>query len=348
MATVVVTGATGFIGGHLARQLHGEGFDVRATGRDTAALAALQSDGIATQPSDLAVDPLDALLRDADVLIHAAALSSPWGRRDAFIAANVTATQRVLLAAQRAGVRRVIHLSSPSIYYRPVDQLDVPEAFSPPQRWITHYAESKWLSEQLVHDACADTPNLSAAILRPRAVFGDGDRAIFPRLIAAAARGRLPLVDGGRALIDVTHVDNVVQAVRRAIDAPLPTPVATFNISNGEPMRVRDLFDTLFGALAMDVRYVSLPRPLAMIAARLIETAARLHPRQPEPPVSRYTLGVLAYAQTLDISAARHVLGYAPTTRVREGITRFADAWRHAHAVGAHDHRAADAGGRER
>ncbi len=308
-----------------------------ATGRDFAALADLARDGLRTRRIDLVTDPLEAAMQGADAVVHSAALSSPWGRRDDFIAANVTATQRVLTAARAAGVRRVVHLSSPSIYYKPCDQFDVPEAFVPPARWITRYAESKWLSEQCVHAACAaDGPGgaregdraMTAAILRPRAVFGPGDRAIFPRLIRAARRGRVPLVDAGRALIDVTHVDNVVQAVLRALPAPLPSPVATFNISNGEPMTVRALFDTLFGALRMDVRYLPLPRGVAMPLAALVETIAAALPGRPEPPVSRYTLGVLAYAQTLDITAARTVLGYAPTTSVADGIAHFARAWR--------------------
>lgn len=325
--TVVVTGASGFIGGHVARRLHASGRAVLATGRDQAALAQLREAGMRTHAADLVADPLDALFDGADTLVHAAALSSPWGPRDAFIAANVTATERVLAAARRAGVRRVVHFSSPSLYFRMQDREHVPEAFEPPRRWITAYAESKWLGEERVRAACADGA-MQAAILRPRAVFGDGDRAIFPRLIAVARRGRFPLVNGGRARIDVTYVDNVVDATVLAIDAELPQAATAFNISNGEPMPVRTLLDALYAALGLDVRYVSLPRPAAMSLARLIETAARWHPRRPEPALTRYTLGVLAYSQTLDIGAARRVLGYAPRVGVREGIARFAQGWR--------------------
>ena len=168
---------------------------------------------------------------------------------------------------------------------------------------------------------------MSAVILRPRAVFGEGDRAIFPRLIARARKGLFPLVDGGNALIDVTHIDSLVQAVTRSVEADIANDACCFNITNGEPMRVRELLQHLFGSLRMPVRYARLPRPLAMSLAGLIEQVATVWPGHPEPVVSRYTLGVLSYSQTLDISAARNTLGFVPQMGVVAGIERFATWW---------------------
>ena len=324
---IVVTGATGFIGRHVAHRLQARGDAVLACGRDPFALQELQTRGLHIQRVDLETGSLQTLVADADAVIHCAALSSPWGSRQRFIDANVTATRRLLEAARRAGARRFVHLSSPSIYFAMADRLDIGEDFTPPRRWITPYAESKWLAEQCIH--AASDARLRSVILRPRAVFGPGDRAIFPRLIERARNGRFPLVDGGRAVIDVTHIDNVVQAVERALDHDMADPVDTFNISNGEPLPVKALLDTLFDAIGLQVRYVPLPRPLAMGAAALVEGVARLWPGRPEPPVSRYMLGVLAYSQTLDIRAARTRLGYAPTVDVRSGIRDFARHWMH-------------------
>lgn len=327
---IVVTGASGFIGGALVRRLRAEARAVRANGRDGSALAPLHALGADTLRADLAGDSLQPLFEGAHTLVHCAALSSPWGRRDDFIRANVTATRRTLEAAARAGVKRVVHLSSPSLYFRLRDQYDLDERFVPPRRWITAYAESKWLAEQEVRRICA-AHAMEAAILRPRAVFGPGDRAIFPRLIAVASRGRFPLVGGGRARIDVTHIDNLVDAMVLAMERPLPRPVRAFNISNGEPMAVAELLELLFGALGLRVRYLPLPRPAALALATACETIARLRPGQPEPRLTRYTLGVLAYSQTLDIGAAREVLGYTPALGVRDGILRFACEWSSPH-----------------
>ena len=327
---ILVTGASGFIGGHVARWLHAEGIPVLATGRNRTALAQLERDGIRCVDADLACDPLDPLLCGVKRIVHAAALSTPWGPRDAFIRANVTATERLLQAAARQGITHVVHLGSPSIYFRPQDQLQLDECFQPPTRWITHYAESKWLSEEVVRHACSASV-MTGVILRPRAVFGAGDAAIFPRIVQRAGKGRFPLVNGGRAIIDITAVENVVQAVWRALQSAPTDDVPALNISNGEPLPVKTILDRLFDALGMRVQYRNVPRGLGMALAGVLEGIAKALPGQPEPPVSRYTLGVLAYSQTLDIASARRHLGYQPTLGVLEGIDRFAQQWR-AHA----------------
>lgn len=327
---VLVTGATGFIGQHVANALLAKGDSIVATGRNHATLEMLRQRGMSIQAVDLVRDNLESLMSGVDAVVHCAALSSPWGKRNDFFEANVVATRRLLAAAARAGVTRVVHLSSPSIYHRDADQFDIPEAFSPPQAWITPYAETKWLAEMEVRSACQAGPQ--AAILRPRAVFGPGDRAIFPRLLALARKGRFPLLNGGQAMIDVTYIDNMVQAVNRALESVLPSQVMTFNISNAEPTSVRTLLDLLFEATQLNVRYLRMQRGTALRIASVVERVASLLPGRPEPPVTRYKLGVLAWSQTLDVNQARAVLGYAPDVGVADGIQRFAAWWKQ------HDH----------
>lgn len=322
MARILVTGASGFIGRHLALALQARGDDVVASGRDPARLAQLPA-GIDQRPADLVHDDLDALLHGCDRVLHSAAMSTPWGPATAFQAANVTATTRLLQAARRAGVRRFVHFGSPSIYFRFADQYNVGEDFTPPRRWITDYARSKWESELAVRDAAAQ--GLPSVVLRPRAVFGPGDQAILPRLLAVAAGGRFPLLHGGRAVIDITHVDNVVQAALACLRDDAASDGRAYNLTNGEPMAVRDLLQQLFAACALPVRLQPLPRRVAVALAGIVETVARLRPGQPEPRLTRYGVGVLGWSQTLDIQRARRELGYAPTVSIAEGLRRFAD-----------------------
>ena len=326
MARILVTGASGFIGSYIAKELHNAGHSVLATGRNVERLAALAALGISVQKNDLVADDLRSLVENRDVVVHCAALASPWGHRDVFWTANVVATERLLAECQPATVKRFVHVSSPSIYFRQCDQFNLTEAFDPPRQWINAYAETKWEAEQRVRAATA--AGLPSIILRPRAVFGEGDRTIFPRILAIAERGWFPLVGAGRAHIDVTYVGNFMQAVFACLKPEAPLDGRAFNITNGEPLPVRELLRRLFDALNLNVRMVPIPRRAALALGAAAEAIARRRAGQPEPRLSRYGVGILGFSQTLDITAARRQLGYTPNVSVDEGIARFARWWR--------------------
>jgi nucleoside-diphosphate-sugar epimerase len=298
---------------------------VLATGRRAAALAPLEAIGASTRTADLSTDTLDPIIHGCTAVVNCAALAAPWGGRDAFLRNNVQTTERLLLAAVAGGVTRFVHMSSPSIYSAFRDQVRVTEAFTPPQKWTSWYGETKWMSEQLVL-----TPRFSSlqpVVLRPRAVFGEGDRAIVPRIVAVARKGFFPLINGGAALIDATYVANVVSAVELALETSRENAGRAYNVTNGEPLAVRELLSRLFAALGMRVRFVPVPASVAYGVATLAEAIASLRSRAPEPRFTRYGIALLTHSLTLDITAAREQLGYQPKISVDEGLRRCADWW---------------------
>jgi nucleoside-diphosphate-sugar epimerase len=322
---LLVSGASGFIGSHVARHLAAVGHEVLAVGRDRARLAPAQRAGCRILTLDLAGDDLTDAARGQSAIIHCAARASPWGRPEQFQRDNVQATERLLAAAADAGtVRRFVHLSSPSIYFRFRDQRDLSEEFLPPERWPTHYAKTKWQSECSVRGFQA----LSPIILRPRAVFGPGDRAIVPRLIAVAERGFFPLPSGGSAWTDVTYIDNVVTAVAAALEAPASLGGRAFNITNDEPVQIRDLLARLFGTLGIRTRMLPMPRVVLMALAKGSESLSWHFRAGKEPRITLYGAGLLSFSQTLSIEAARRDLAYTPAISLDEGFRRFADWWR--------------------
>jgi nucleoside-diphosphate-sugar epimerase len=314
---VLVTGATGFLGGRLSRMLMAEGADVLATGRDRQPGAELAAAGARFVPADLSTTrghALAELFGPVDAVVHAAALSSAWGRREAFMAANVTATRNLRDFASAAGVKRLVLVSTPAVTFCFADRIGIREnePLPPP---VNAYAETKRIAEE---ETLADT-RLEAMVLRPRAIYGRGDKALLPRLVRAAKFGPLPLLRGGRAVVNLTHVDDSCRAILAALAAP-PGLRGVWNISCEEELPVRAIAESAAARSGVAVRWRSVPWPLAREAVRLSEWRALLTPGRPEPPITRYGLGLLAFSQTLDVSAAKRDLGFAAAIGFEEGL----------------------------
>ncbi|MEP6564856.1 MAG: NAD-dependent epimerase/dehydratase family protein, partial [Mesorhizobium sp.] len=157
---------------------------------------------------------------------------------------------------------------------------------------------------------------------RPRGIFGAGDRALLPRLLQAARRRPLPLFRDGQARIDLTHVDDVVDAILAALAAGGSAEGQIFNISGGEVLPVRRIADEACARAGFSARWRKMPLWPAMLAAGVMEAVALRLPGQPEPAVTRYGLGLFAYAQSLDISKASRMLGWAPKVSFEDGLDR--------------------------
>ncbi|WP_208347560.1 NAD-dependent epimerase/dehydratase family protein [Pseudaestuariivita rosea] len=313
--TVLVTGATGFLGGAVACRLHDLGQPVLATGRNMDALAGLQSMGLETMAADLAhsLDPNPNI----EAIVHSAALSSPWGHPRAFESANVTVTANLIDFARRSGVGRFVHISSASVYFRFQDQDQLPETtvLPPP---VNLYAKTKAQSEQLVLAA----PDIGPIILRPRGIYGVGDTALLPRLSQVAKKSRLPRFPGGMGATDITHVDDVVAATLAALDAPGSTHGEIFNISGGQCIGMDQIICAIARHHNIPVRWRTVPFGLALSAVRMIETAASVLPGRPEPPVTAYSLALMRYRQTMDITKAKTHLNWQPQVSFPEGFRR--------------------------
>lgn len=328
---VVVTGATGGLGRNAVEFLRCLGLQVRATGRDALAGGEIERLGTEFVPLDLAQAAPEAvaqLLRGADTLWHCAALSSPWGSARAFAAANVRATEMLARAAVAQGIARVVHISSPSVYFRFCHAHALPEsAVHAPGPFANHYARTKAESEQVLWGAIEAAQNRAthAVCLRPRGIFGPHDRLLMPRIraLVMAHNGVLPLPRGGETVLDVTYVANVVRAMWRAsVAAGLP-PRATYNITNGEPTQLAAVLRELFvSRLKLPLRIRALPYRVLDAAAAAMEAVATVTGR--EPVFTRYSVGALNFDMTLDLTRSRGELGYEPAVGLDEGISRTA------------------------
>lgn len=316
---ILITGAAGFLGGRLTKYLAAhEGFSVRATSRRTHRTEELQQAGAEFWP--FGATPLTLLMRGVDAVVHCAALSSPWGRYDAFYQANVALTERLLVAAQEAGVQRFVNISTPSLYNDYRDVVGARESDPLPEP-INHYAATKRMAElrvQAAHGAAMKTLSI-----RPRALIGAEDVVIFPRVMRAYDLGRLRIIGSGDNMVDFTAVHNLCRAIELALRAPAEAYGRTYNVTDGQPVPMWSAINTMLTRLGKAPVRRHLPYSVADAVARLSEWRARRSRAYTEPALTRYGVAVLSRSFTLDITAAREHLGYRPQQTTDEAITEF-------------------------
>lgn len=318
MRRAFVTGATGGLGRSLVTSLLMQGYEVTATGRNVQVGQGLTRLGARFIGIDLTQSDLPIDLEKHQVVFHLAALSSPWGSRDAFEAINVMVTRRLLDAAESAGCEAFVFASTPSIFATPRDQIEIAHVAPPTRPFANLYAETKYRAEAMV--LAANRSGFLTTALRPRAIVGPHDTVLLPRLVRAASSGVMPLPRHGKALLELTDVRDAACAFVAADRHIAVTAGRAFNVSGGQPRTLRYLLDQVFAAAGMPVHYRAIPPRPAMLAASVMEAIAHILPGRPEPPATRYSIMSLAYSQTFDLTETIAALQWSPRYSPEQAI----------------------------
>jgi nucleoside-diphosphate-sugar epimerase len=322
----LVTGATGFLGGALTRRLHSMGWDVTALGRNVSKLDQLESEGVRAVHLDLKdKSSMISACKDQEIVFHCAALPSPWGNFEAFYQANVIGTRTVIRGCEEHKVKRLVYVSTPSLYFGYSSRVNVKETDALPEP-VSNYAATKILAEQELDQAFAN--GLATIAIRPRAIFGPGDTVIFPRVIPRLRSGRLPILGDGENIVDLTYIENVVDALLLCAESPANTLGKKYNISNGEPVKIWKLIERICVALNIQPPKRKISYSMANATASALELLYTLIPTHPEPPLTRITVSMMANSTTLDITAAKNELGYQPRVSIDEGFDKFMEWWK--------------------
>lgn len=318
---VLVTGATGFLGKYLVEELVNHGYEVIAQGRNEVRLNELkEAYKIETLCADLS-EMADKSIQ-ADYVIHAAALSTVWGKWEDFYNSNVIGTENVIKFCKKNGVQKMVHVSSPSIYTEKADRYNISVDDVDKNNRLSFYIRTKIMAEDLVNKAFEE--GLNTVIIRPRGLFGIGDTSIIPRLIKANRTIGIPLFNGGKNVVDITCVENVALALRLAIESDADCG-HTYNITNDEPTEFKAILESLFEKIGEESHYRKLPLGLVYFIASLLEGIYKLFHIYKEPSLTRYTVLTLGYSQTLDIESAKKDLNYKPIMTLEEGIIKYAN-----------------------
>jgi nucleoside-diphosphate-sugar epimerase len=313
----LVTGATGFTGGHLARHLRRCGRDVRALVRsDDARSAALDSLGIETCRGDLtARESLARALKGVDIVYNiGATYRQASASRDAYHAINARAVAWLVEAAREAGVGRVVHCSTVGVHG---DVEHPPAGEDAPLRPGDEYQRSKVEGERLGREAAARA-GVELVIARPSGIYGPGDRRLL-KLFRGVARRRFVTLGSGDIYYHLTYVEDLAEGFRLCGEVPRAAG-RTYILAGAEVTTLNELVRRIAAAAGVRAPGLRLPVWPVWIAGAACE--ALCAPFGIEPPLYRRRVDFFTKSRSFDISRARAELGFAPAVGLDDGIRR--------------------------
>ena len=319
---VLVTGATGFTGGHLARALTTRGHHVSAMVRPSTHSARsrqatdLERNGIAIVDGDLA-DPrsLPAAVAGIDVVYNIAALYRQAGLPDSvYHQVNATAVGQLIDAAAAAGVRRVVHCSTVGVHG---DVEHPPANEDAPLNPGDVYQVSKVEGERIAREAAART-GVEVVIARPSGIYGPGDRRLL-KLFRGVARRRFLVLGDGKIFYHLTYIDDLVEGFRLCGEAPAAAG-RTYILAGAEVPTLNELMSLIAEDARVRPPSLHLPAWPFWLAGAACEAVCA--PFGIEPPLYRRRVDFFTKSRAFDISRARTELGYAPSVTLRDGIHR--------------------------
>jgi nucleoside-diphosphate-sugar epimerase len=321
---VLVTGATGFTGGHLAQTLAGRGNEVRALVRDAKASAALEASGIALSIGDLREPAaLDRAAQGVEVVYNIAAVYRQAGAPpDTYNRVNARAVGDLVEAAHRAGARRVVHCSTVGVHG---DVKHPPANEDAPLAPGDVYQVSKLEGERLAREKGRQL-GIEVTIARPSGIYGPGDRRLL-RLFRGVARRRWVTLGRGEIYYHLTYVDDLVEGLRLCGEHP-GAANRTYILAGAEVTTLNALVKLIAEAAGVPPPGLHLPAWPFWMAGALCEAVSL--PLGIEPPIYRRRVDFFTKSRAFDIGRARAEMGFAPRTGLREGIRRTLD-WYRAH-----------------
>jgi 3beta-hydroxy-Delta5-steroid dehydrogenase / steroid Delta-isomerase len=332
---VLITGGAGYLGKHLARRLLDLGCTVRTFDRT--------ADGPDPRVVHFVGDIRDySALREAargvDAIFHAAAVivmvgvARPETRRRTFDI-NVLGTEHVIRACRELGVGRLIYTSSANVLLdRPVVEADEDEPYA--QSFVDLYTETKVVAEKLVRGANGE--GLATVSLRPGGIWGFDDESFMMKaFVEQLATGRFKaLIGSGEAVVDNTHVENLVDAQLLAAQALVERPEQVggraYHVTDDERLNGLEFFRPLVEGWGERFPTVKVPGRMMFAVAHLLEWMHFLRGGA-EPPLTRGGIYKLIRTSSLRVDRARRDLGYEPRY-THHDLARAVPALRESHS----------------
>ena len=319
----LLTGASGFIGGHLAERLVKDGYQVRCLVRPSSDTSLLEGLEVEIAEGDLTSSrSLERAVAGCTYVLHCGALVSDWAGAKEIAAINVEGTRNLLHASVRASVERFVHFSTTDVYGYPGGAA-VNESFNG-TGFSNWYSQTKRAAEAEVRSA----RGIETVVLRPATVYGPRSKEVVGEIARAMRNGNMLLIDRGRAVAGLCYVDNLVDAALLALRHEAAAGHA-FNATDGLPVTWREFTEGLAEGLGCKPARWSMPYWMASGIGFSLEHGYRLLHRTTklttQPLLSRQAVHVLGRNQDFSNQKARDVLGWEPRVDYAAGLAATLD-----------------------
>ncbi len=318
---VLITGATGLLGGHLIKELQQRGEDIRALVLPVENADKLEKQGVEVVRGDITdAGTLEPAVQDVELIFHLAGMMGVWRPLADYRLVNVTGSENLYKAAQKAGVHRYVHTSSHTIYGLGYGRfLTENDALRPdPDPYSLTKAEGDRLMRRLMLNSVVET-----VILRPGTFFGPGDRLHFGRMAQKMKDGKGLIIGRGDNALPFCYVTDVVQGFMLAAYHE-NAPGNVYNITNDRPLTQLEMFNAIADAVDGVRPTRHLPYlPIyygSIVAERVVARVTRT-----KPIVTQLGAMMFGSDNRHSVEKARRELGYEPKVDLRTGITLAAE-----------------------
>ena len=325
----LITGATGFVGSHLAEACVARGWPVRALVRAGSDTHALEKIGVALLRGELTEALALKAAEGVDVVFHCAARVGDWGPIDDYRAVNVEGLRGLLEACKGRPIARFVHFSSLGVYAAR-DHHGTDETEPLPQSHIDGYTQSKVEAEQLALRYQREH-GVPVVVLRPGFIYGPRDRTILPKLAENLRAGIVRYLGTGEQALNTIYVANLVAGAIQAAEAE-GVVGEVFNLTDGELVSKRRFIDGVADGLGLPRPRGSVPMWLARVTANVMEGVARAVGAKQPPRLTQARLKFLGLNLDFSIAKARTRLGYAPAWTFERGLAETL-AWYREHVA---------------
>ncbi len=324
-ARYFITGATGFVGSHLAEACAARGHEVVALARPGSDTTLLERLGATVHRGDLLdADAAHRAMEGAHVVVHCAAKVGDWGPVEDYRAVNVEALRGLLEAARRRSLNRFIHVSSLGVYAAR-HHYGTDETEAPPENHVDGYTQTKVEAERLALQYHHEH-GVPVVVLRPGFVYGPRDRTVLPRLVDTLRRRQFRYLGGGKRAMNTIYVGNLVDAIFLAVEQGQAVG-QIYNLTDGEVVSKRHFIESLVNGLGLPMPPgLSPPLWLARIVAGFMERQARRSGATEAPRLTQARLKFLGLNLDFSIEKAKRELSYRPRVHFDEGM-RETIAW---------------------